>query len=98
MGSMSDTSNNDFPTEAMTEEKEGILDEVPQVVRTAIESLKKMIQLDDTIQYLEAPQGQPYHPDDDNAVWLEVLYQAQKAIFDISGEMIPNDMGVLLLP
>lgn len=60
-------------------------------------ALKLMIENDDTNQYNEAANGE-FDPDDANAHWLGVLQTAQQAYYEATGEVIANDLGVILIP
>ena len=62
-----------------------------------LRALKFMIENDDTNQYLEAANGE-FDPDDENAHWLGVLQTAQQAYYEATGEIIANDLGVILIP
>ncbi len=60
-------------------------------------ALKLMIENDDTEQYMDATSGE-FHPDDENARWLEALQTAQQTYYEATGEVVANDMGVVLIP
>lgn len=60
-------------------------------------ALKLMIENDNTEQYLDAPNGE-FHPDDENAHWLNVLQTAQQIYYEATGEVVANDLGVILIP
>lgn len=63
-----------------------------------LNALKALVKLDDTLilSSKEMPDGQ-IDPEDENRPWLEALQEAQAAIEDVTGERVPNDVGVLLL-
>lgn len=60
-------------------------------------ALKLMIENDNTEQYLDAPNGE-FNPDDENAHWLGVLQTAQQVYYEETGEVVADDMGVILIP
>lgn len=60
-------------------------------------ALRLMIENDNTEQYLDAPNGE-FDPEDANAHWLGVLQTAQQAYYEATGEVIANDIGVILIP
>jgi len=60
-------------------------------------ALKLMIENDNTEQYLDAPNGE-FDPKDENAHWLGVLQTAQQVYYDATGEVVANDLGVILIP
>lgn len=56
-----------------------------------------MIENDNTEQYADAPNGE-FDPNDENAHWLEVLQTAQQVYYEATGEVVANDLGVILIP
>jgi hypothetical protein len=60
-------------------------------------ALRLMIANDNTEQYLDAANGE-FDPNDENAHWLRVLQTAQQIYYDATGEVVANDMGVILIP
>lgn len=64
-----------------------------------LEALRNMIANDDTMQYIEeGVENGTFHPDDDNAPWLEILQEAQQAYYEATGEVVANNCGVILIP
>ena len=61
-------------------------------------ALRLMIENDDTCQYLDAPANGEFDPEDENAHWLSVLQFAQRTYHDATGEVVANDLGVILIP
>lgn len=60
-------------------------------------ALKLMIENDNTEQYIDAPNGE-FDPSDKNAHWLGILQTAQQVYYDATGEVVANDLGVILIP
>lgn len=60
-------------------------------------ALRLMIANDNTEQYLDAANGE-FDPNDENAHWLRVLQTAQQIYYDATGEVVANDLGVILIP
>ena len=62
-----------------------------------LSALRLMIENDDTNQYLDAANGE-FDPNDENAHWLGVLQTAQQAYYEATGEVVANDINVILIP
>lgn len=62
-----------------------------------LEMLKRMIENDETNQYLDAPNG-CYDLEDSNAYWLQLLSEAQIVYYEETGEVVANSNGVVLIP
>ena len=61
-----------------------------------LEALKRMIVQDDTQQYLDAEDGE-FSLEEEDAFYLEVLQEAQRAYYEATGDVIANSMGVVLV-
>lgn len=63
-----------------------------------LKALRKMIEFDETMKYVESDNGTFNYDEDENADWLIVLQEAQHAYFEATGEAVPNALGVCLIP
>jgi len=61
------------------------------------QALKQMIEYDETMRYITVGNGK-FSEEDENAPWLKVLQEAQEALYEATGELVPNSLGVLLIP
>ncbi len=62
-----------------------------------LQSLKAMIAIDETMLYIESSPGE-FSEKDENAHWLAILQEAQRAYYEYTGEKVKNALGVLLIP
>lgn len=62
-----------------------------------LNALKLMIENDETMQYIDAPNGE-FMSEDENAHWLGVLQTAQNAYYEATGEIVANSLGLILIP
>lgn len=68
-----------------------------QTCDKVLAALKAMIENDETMRYLTAPNGD-FDLEDENAYWLNILQTAQQTYFEATGEVVANSAGVVLIP